>query len=1025
MRPVRLVLENFASFRGEPVELDFSTLELFAIAGPTGAGKSTLLDAMFFALYGAVPRLGKRANEIISLGADRMSVMFDFRVDGISYRVSRQARRRRNAAATAQLERLDPDGSVHSPTNGVRDVNDEVERILGLSYDAFTQAVILPQGEFQKFLKSEPRERRELLSKILRLEIYRRMQQLASNRRDAVFQTVDERERRLTEDYAHVTPSALEALRGRGEALDADVETRSETLRQTEATRDLARTMRAKTRELERHRARDAELRADETRIRAQQLRIDAARRAAPVIPQVKAAQTVEQRATEAKLAAEAATASAAEAEVAHQLAQERVAEATRAAEELRALDERIVALDRVIGRMQPQPGLAAELDDIRKQRLAAERGLKQAQGELRQAEQDLASAQAQLKKADEQVSAVNFDRAQFELLDGARENISQIFDWVRAADAAVAEVGAAESRLHDKKQALARLTAAAEEARREETEATRNLAELQRRAIDARHLASAALLRAELRHGEPCPVCEHPVTAHPSPLPTPALDTLQKQLAQAQRAEMSARQAADVARREEAGARAAAETEQTGLDERHKHENEAVQSLGFARSALTERVQERLTLTRERTVEEQAKAAYRAAAEARDKHEAAGAARDQAGRTAQQAQQARETAKTAATRQEDRVKELDERVAGLSRQIAEIDAEVRNVTTSADPAAERANLHRRRTGIDAALRTSKDAEAQTASTLSAADARRGDRAKALAQALDDAKTARAATAAAIAAAGFADAAEVLDVELDAAARQEIERAVAAFRDELALAAAQIKTLTAELDGDEVSQQRLDEAEAKAAESRDSLSTAVKERAVVDQQIRHLSEAIQRADALRAQLDELHAKHAVYQTLAHDLRSDRFQAFLLEETFSELVAGASDRLWELTKRYRLDWQNDAFYVLDHDNARQTRSADTLSGGETFLASLALALQLSDQVQKAAGATPLDSLFIDEGFGTLDSETLDAAAAAIESLPVGGRMVGIITHIEELSLRLPARVRVGKTASGSRLILEAG
>jgi DNA repair exonuclease SbcCD ATPase subunit len=75
--------------------------------------------------------------------------------------------------------------------------------------------------------------------------------------------------------------------------------------------------------------------------------------------------------------------------------------------------------------------------------------------------------------------------------------------------------------------------------------------------------------------------------------------------------------------------------------------------------------------------------------------------------------------------------------------------------------------------------------------------------------------------------------------------------------------------------------------------------------------------------------------------------------------------------------------------LTTTTARQLRSADTLSGGETFLASLALALQLGEQVQKAAEATKLDSLFIDEGFGTLDPEALDAAASVIESLRVGG------------------------------------
>ncbi|MBO0736806.1 MAG: hypothetical protein J2P48_09585 [Alphaproteobacteria bacterium] len=222
-----------------------------------------------------------------------------------------------------------------------------------------------------------------------------------------------------------------------------------------------------------------------------------------------------------------------------------------------------------------------------------------------------------------------------------------------------------------------------------------------------------------------------------------------------------------------------------------------------------------------------------------------------------------------------------------------------------------------------------------------------------------------------------------------------------------------------------MSQETLDSAENAVNELSDRLNDARSSRTRLDQQISTLTDAIQRANALRQKLEKQRAEHTVYHGLANDLRSDRFQAFLLEETFRELVSGASSRLWDLTKRYRFQWQNDAFLVVDHDNARQMRSADTLSGGETFLASLALALQLSEQVQSAAGATMLDSLFIDEGFGTLDPEALDAAASAIEGLPVGGRMVGIITHIDELGLRLPARVRVGKAPDGSRLTVEVG
>ena len=88
-----------------------------------------------------------------------------------------------------------------------------------------------------------------------------------------------------------------------------------------------------------------------------------------------------------------------------------------------------------------------------------------------------------------------------------------------------------------------------------------------------------------------------------------------------------------------------------------------------------------------------------------------------------------------------------------------------------------------------------------------------------------------------------------------------------------------------------------------------------------------------------------------------------------------------------------------------------------------MTALALALELSEQVQRISGAVKLSSLFIDEGFGTLDPESLDAAAGAIENLPTAGRMVGIITHIEELSGRLPARIKVEKHVSGSHIQIE--
>jgi exonuclease SbcC len=116
----------------------------------------------------------------------------------------------------------------------------------------------------------------------------------------------------------------------------------------------------------------------------------------------------------------------------------------------------------------------------------------------------------------------------------------------------------------------------------------------------------------------------------------------------------------------------------------------------------------------------------------------------------------------------------------------------------------------------------------------------------------------------------------------------------------------------------------------------------------------------------------------------------------------------------------------SFAIVDHHNADEARDVRTLSGGETFLASLALALALADSIAELApvDAPGLDSMFLDEGFGTLDPGTLDVVAGAIEELASGGRMIGIVTHVADLAERLPARFRVTKGPSTSTVELVA-
>ena len=182
-----------------------------------------------------------------------------------------------------------------------------------------------------------------------------------------------------------------------------------------------------------------------------------------------------------------------------------------------------------------------------------------------------------------------------------------------------------------------------------------------------------------------------------------------------------------------------------------------------------------------------------------------------------------------------------------------------------------------------------------------------------------------------------------------------------------------------------------------------------------------LAEDRERAAAATGELAAAVAEEQVAGLLTQLLRANRFGAWILDEAVQQLVAGATGLLQRLSGgAYSLVLDGKDFAVIDHNNADAVRSARTLSGGETFLASLALALALADQVVTLAGPTaaPLESLFLDEGFGTLDPDTLDTVASAIEELGSAGRMVGIVTHVRELAERLPVRYEVTKSANGA-------
>ncbi|MFO0745775.1 MAG: SMC family ATPase [Myxococcota bacterium] len=328
----------------------------------------------------------------------------------------------------------------------------------------------------------------------------------------------------------------------------------------------------------------------------------------------------------------------------------------------------------------------------------------------------------------------------------------------------------------------------------------------------------------------------------------------------------------------------------------------------------------------------------------------------------------------------------------------------------------------------EAALRAAEEALAQAGRALAQAVAAHEARSHAAHAARAARDEARRAADDALASLGFGpEAARAVAMEPDAL--DALEATVRAHREQLLAARERRATLLERLGGARASAADVARASELALTARGALQTAVARRATLTERVHHLKAQLALAEQARARRESAKIEYDIHARLAEDLKSDKLQAFVLEEVLADLVRGASLRLKMLSgERYGLEAdEKSGFLVVDNDNAGERRSTDTLSGGETFLASLALALELSEQIQAKAGKVHLESLFIDEGFGTLDPETLDTVATAIEGLGTSGRLVGLITHVAELSSRLPHKIRVerGPAGVGSTVKVELG
>ncbi|HEX2134199.1 MAG TPA: SbcC/MukB-like Walker B domain-containing protein, partial [Actinophytocola sp.] len=316
------------------------------------------------------------------------------------------------------------------------------------------------------------------------------------------------------------------------------------------------------------------------------------------------------------------------------------------------------------------------------------------------------------------------------------------------------------------------------------------------------------------------------------------------------------------------------------------------------------------------------------------------------------------------------------------------------------------------------------DALAEAVAGLDAAEAREREQ--------------RAALAAAVAEAGFGDARAAVAAARPDATAARLERELDEARAREAGARRELASLS---DVDPEREVPLGAAAEAFARAREAFEQAVVTERVARRARTDVAELAGRLRAVWAELAPAEAEHAELSALTdvvngrgQNARKMSLRAYVLAARLEEVAVAATARLRRMSDDRFSFVHSDAagprgtrgglgLDVLD-DYSGRVRPAKTLSGGETFLASLALALGLADVVAAETGGALLDTLFVDEGFGMLDADTLDEVMNTLDELRAGGRVVGLVSHVEELRQRIPTRLRVRKSRTGSSVELIA-
>lgn len=1010
MKPEILTICAFGPYQ-KKVCLDFSILSeqpFFLIHGATGAGKTSIFDAICYALYGEAateartPRMlrnreaGPEVDTYVDLTFYVRDTHWHIRRNPEYMRKAKRGTGLARQAPEVVLERLE-DGRVMESWTRDGEVQARIVRLLGFQCKQFRQVVLLPQGEFRRFLMADTSARKEIMKVLFNTEIYQKLEDKLKEKAAEVSKSYDgiaEKQRLYLAEANAKDEAEFAALLAAREQQTAALVKRTAALQSRkeacEKERDAARETMAKFTQADKA---AEELQKWERIVpedeEAKAL-LDRADRAAALMDLANQLQVARQDAAKRGQDLEALKQQGKKLATAYKQAEERFVMVQQQKPAHAAEREELIVLQGLLK-------VARELEQAKRDASAKQAASEKGQQEAASAKQRLLAAEQEFKALQQEAEALQKEALNVDALKLRQQNL--LAEQEKAAAAARSETLVREAAA-----VYEQAEQAAKKAEIEWQAARAELAHLRELAKEAR----AVLLAEHLEEGEPCPVCG--ATHHPK-LAEAVTEIVTDKMLKAKEADVSGfekrHQAAAARAQEKSGKLAAAKAEAEALVKQLAGREPAglAAELAKVKTALqgAQKAAEgysSLVKAIERRQKEQAQLQEKAAA--LEQKAAASAAEAAAAKALVQDKQAQLAGK-----------ELPAEPQELARQYQQREAAWQTAEKAA--AAAEQDYHSLDTRYHAAQSAWKTKREELLRSQQQAAALQQSFAGRLVQA------------------GFADEA-AYEAALQGSwrasdYRDKVRRELLSH--EQALHTARTNLANCQKTIEKLEKPDLAAAEDAASAAQAAWQQALRESSAAETVLRSWQKRQKDLDALREQSGELtqtYARITGLSELASGKTGSRvsFQTYVLHSLLDDVMEMANQRLLIMSRgqyelhagqRQRANQQGGLdMEIFDHYSG-YARPLATLSGGESFLASLALALGLADVVQACAGGVRLDTMFIDEGFGTLDSETLDVALKALFELQKSGRLIGIISHVEELRSRIPARLEVTKTKSG--------